>query len=144
MSKKTIVIVVVILAVLGLGAILLLALLGPAIGNVFENILDDASIIGEDFLQALKESDYDAAYARLHPDVQGEIPGPDALEALFPPTTIATWEYEVDSITTTDGEAGVAMIGILTLSDGSQLDMQIILVRVGEENRVVGFLFEPR
>jgi hypothetical protein len=142
MSRRTIIVVVFILAVLGIGAVLIYETFGRAINAVYENIVDDAAAIGEDFLQALKESDYDTAYFLLHPDVQDEMSGPDALGALFPPT-FDTWEYEADIVTTTDDVPAVAMTGILTLRDGSQLSMQLILVLVEGENRVAGFSFQP-
>ncbi len=127
--------------------VLALALLGPAIGNVYDKILEDTSTTstaGENFLQALKDGDYETAYALLHPDVQSEISGPESLKANFPPSVIDTWEYEATSVTTTEGAGGIALTGILTLIDGSQLDMQLILVKVGEENRVAGYSFQPR
>lgn len=52
--------------------------------------------------------------------------------------------HEATSVTTTDGEGGIALAGILTLGDGSQLDMQLILVRVGEENLVAGYSIQLR
>ncbi len=76
--------------------------------------------------------------------LQDELSGADALGTFFPPGVIDTWEYDTDFITTTDGESAVEMAGVLTLSDGSQLDMQIIVTRVGEENLVAGFLFQPQ
>ena len=141
MSRKTIITVVIILVGLGLVVFLLTAILGPSIGNVFVTIVSTA---GEDFLQALKDSDYEIAYALLHPDLRSELSGPDALEELFPPTLIDTWEYETTSATTTDGEPAVTMTGILTLSDGSQFNMEIFLVTLGEDSKVAGFSFEPR
>lgn len=147
MSRKIIIIVVAIVAVVAVVALaitLFLAIFGPAVSNVYDNILEDASTTGEDFLQALKAADYETAYALLHPDVQSEISGPESLEANFPPSVIDTWEYEATSITTTDGVGGIALTGILTLSDGSQYDMQLILVKVGEENRLAGYSFQPR
>ena len=118
-------------------------LLGPAIGNVYDNIIESVSATGEEFLQALKDSDYDAAYALLNLDVQDELGTPEALELLFPPESIDTWEYETDSITTTTGEAGVAMTGTITMSDGSEVEMLLILISVNGVDQIAGYSFQP-
>ncbi len=118
-------------------------LLGPAIGNVYDNIIESVSATGEEFLQALKDSDYDAAYALLNLDVQDELGTPEALELLFPPESIDTWEYEADSITTTTGETGVAMTGTITMSDGSEVEMLLILISVNGVDQIAGYSFQP-
>ena len=147
-STKAITAAVVALLALGICAFLSILLIGPAVGNVFDNTVSEitgvSAAAGENFMQALKDSDYNTAYALLRPDLQDELSGADALGTFFPPGVIDTWEYDTDFITTTDGESAVEMAGVLTLSDGSQLDMQIIVTRVGEENLVAGFLFQPQ
>lgn len=148
MSRKTFIAAVGALLALGICGALFMTLVGPAVGNVFDNTVSEivgvSAAAGENFLQALKDSDYETAYALLHPDVQDEISGPDALGALFPSGIIDNWEYESDFVTLTDGDTGVALFGVLSLSDGSELDMELIINRVGEENLVAGFLFEPQ
>ncbi len=144
MSRKIIIIVVAIVAIVVLAIILFMVIFGPAISNVHDKLLEDASTTGEDFLKALKDADYETAYALLHPNVQSEISSPESLKSIFPPSMIDSWEYEATSVTTTDGAGAIALTGILTLSDGSQLDMQLFLVKVGEENRLAGYSFQPR
>ena len=118
-------------------------LLGPAIGNVYDNIIESVSATGEEFLQALKDSDYEAAFALLNPDVQDELGNPEALSFLFPPDSIDAWEYEADSITTTTGETGVAMTGTITMSDGSEVEMLLILISVNGVDQIAGYSFQP-
>ena len=144
MKRKTIITIVVIIVVLGLGVVTILALLGPAIGNVYGNIMESVSATGEEFLQALKDADYEAAFALLNPDVQDELGNPEALSFLFPPDSIDAWEYEADSITTATGEAGVAMTGTITMSDGDEVEMMLILVSVDDVYQIVGYSFQSK
>ena len=144
MKRKTIITIIVIIAILGLGVVTILALLGPAIGNVYGNIMEDISATGEEFLQDLKDADYDAAYTLLRSDVQDELGNPEALGFLFPPDSIDAWEYEADSIKLTTGETGVAMIGTITMSDGSEVEMMLILVSVDDVDRIAGYSFQSK
>ncbi|MCK4801597.1 MAG: hypothetical protein KAS84_06375, partial [Anaerolineales bacterium] len=68
---------------------------------------------------------------------------PEALSFLFPPDSIDAWEYEADSITTTTGETGVAMTGTITMSDGSEVEMLLILISVNGVDQIAGYSFQP-
>ena len=142
MKRKTIIIIVIIIAVIGLGGVCIVSLLGPAIGNVYGNITEDVSATGEEFLQALKDADYDAAYDLLTPDVQEELGNPEALSFLFPPDSIDSWEYEADIVNPTSDTTGVAMTGTISMTDGSEVEMMLILVDVDGENLIEGYSFQ--
>ncbi len=59
-----------ILVLVSLVVIVVLSLLGPSIGNVFSNIVDDLNILGggNNFVVAITRADYDSGLQILHLD----------------------------------------------------------------------------
>lgn len=143
-KRSVLSIFLIVIVILLLIAVLLYALLAPAISNVFEDILEEGTVAGDAFMQALKDAEYDKAYGLLHPELQQQLGGPDTLESNFPASLIESWEYEAEAVAGEDGESAVRLVGVLNLTDGSQLDMQLVTNWDGDEGQVAGYSFQAR
>ena len=73
MSNKIVKTIVAILIPIGILAVIVYALIAPAVDTVYENIIENAGHVGEEFLRALKDTDYDRAYSLLHSNLQQEL-----------------------------------------------------------------------
>ena len=147
------------------------AIMGPAIGNVFSDIigdletggggssscassfpasssdLDQAEYTATQFMCAAQAHDYLTMYSWLTVDVQLELGAdPNNLQGYVPPAVgIASWQFnEIDYIITTAGEDGIGVFGYITQSDGVLVDLEIVIQEELGSYKVAGFTFEPR
>ena len=146
-SGIVIILVAFVFAILVCVGVLVLAyvILAPAVGNVYENISEDAASTGEQFLQALADGDFATAYDLCTPELQQELGEADQLAATFGPggLQIESWNYETQSVTLEDGRSGFALVGDVTFSGGKTGSLSVALVYVDEAFRVAGFSIEP-
>lgn len=149
MKTSRIVIILVLLAfvILVCVGVLVLAymILAPAVGNVYENIVEGAAGVGEQFLQSLADGDFATAYDLCTPELQQELGEADQLATMFGSggLQIEGWNYEVQSVALEDGKSGFALAGDVTFSGGKTGSLSVVLVYVDEAFRVAGFSIEP-
>jgi hypothetical protein len=146
-SRIVIVLVSLVFVILVCVGVLVLAyvILAPAVGNVYENIVEGAASTGEQFLQALADGDFATAYDLCTPELQQELGSTDQLAAMFGPSglQIESWHYETQPMTLEDGRSGFALVGDVTFSGGKTGTLSVVLVHVDEAFRVAGFSVEP-
>ncbi len=144
MSRKSIVALLVLVAVLAIGAVAAFFLLGPAIQNVYEDVSGSA---GEAFLGALQTQDYQGAYDLFSTDLKAEIDnqgGVQWLQQTFPPEIIISgWNGETNTITTDSDETGVALSGSISFENNPNVSYQLIILHEGGRSVVAGFEFAP-
>lgn len=146
-SRIVIILVSLVFVMLVCAGVLVLAymILAPAIGNVYENIVEDAASAGEKFLQALADGDFATAYDLCTPELQQELGEANQLATMFGPggLQIESWNYEAQSVALEDGQSGFALTGDVTFSGGKTGSLSVVLVYVDEAFRVAGFSIEP-
>lgn len=135
------------MCIIGIAAVVLFPILfGGAIETVYEDIMAELAATGEDFLVAIQSEDYEKAYLLTSSQLRAELGGPEALATIFDQTQVQIlgWEYVTQPVQLESGEQGLALDGNMDLSDGTQLEMRIVLATEGEQSRVAGFNFEPQ
>ncbi|MCK5635709.1 MAG: hypothetical protein KAI06_11495 [Anaerolineales bacterium] len=144
MSNKIVKTIVALLIPIGILAAIVYAVIAPAVDTVYEIIVEDASHVGEEFLRALKDSDYDRAFSLLHSELQQELGTKEEFERNFPLSHIDTWIlYETGPGFTQSGEPAVVLEGVVSLMDVSVFDIQIFVQREGNEDRIAEYFFNP-
>ena len=133
------IIVIVLLAILGF---ILYLIFAPSRNVNYSELVGEAQAVGENYLQSLKDGDYPTAFALLDTELQNEKGAPNELAYMIPsPKTYQSWTYQIYQVETTDGGEALAMIGEMTLIDGSVMKMEVILdIPKGEDEiKVIGF-----
>lgn len=144
MVRRPVIKIAVAIAVLGLLGYIGYMMFSPAVGNVFEDIMDDAAQTGEEFLLALKEGDSLKADALLGQELQELNGDPELMGVLFENRPIRSWVYDASTGETAQGDPVVILNGTLTLENGEELDMRLLLRNDEDGFRVVGFSFRPK
>jgi hypothetical protein len=144
MKKRTIFIIIAIILVILIGIFAVMQLLGPAVQNVYSNIMDDAAETGEDFLGALKDANYQQAFSLCSTALKQEVGNASNLETMFMAVKpLDTWEYELQTAESETGESAVGLIGEITYYDGSIADFQMFIVFEDGTPKVAAFEFKP-
>ena len=107
-------------------------LLGPAVEETFNEIMKAP---GEDFIQALADKDYEAAFDLCTADLQAELGSPEGLAAMFSAMPdIESWTYETQAMEMTEEEEGrtkttrvLVFDGAVTFSSDQSIPLKIIL-----------------
>ena len=142
MSRRKIFIIIAILAIVVVGIFVVLALIGPAVENVYTNIVEESAEVGEDFLVSLKNANYEQAFSLFSNDLTQEIGNAENLESIFIGQKLFdTWEYELYEADSDTGETAVGLIGEMTYQDGSKSDFQIYVVYEDSTFKVAAFGF---
>lgn len=149
--KKRQAVLIIVLAIAGIGN-LGCGLLGPAVEDTFTQVLGAA---GEDFLQALSEENYEAAYDLCTSDLQAEIGSPENMVAMFSATPhIESWTYDARTAEMQEESETIRVVvfeGEVTFSNGQSGILEIVLypesgtTSEGDEvpYRVAGFTIRP-
>lgn len=146
-KKRVLIIVVVAVAALGLLALCsllavpaLLTLLGPAVEETFTEVVAEP---GENFLQALADENYAAAYDLCNADLQAELGSPEGLATVFSATPqLESWDYSTQTAEV-QGESAVVLNGDVAFADGQSGTLEVVLMLEGGEYRVAGFTIRP-
>lgn len=125
--------------------IIALALLGSAIlgGGIFALVLSltgPVTTAADNFMTALKGSDYPSAFEMGTADLRQELGSPQRLGGMFEQARPATWSWSTRSMRNGTG----SVTGSVTYSTGSQGDVTIFLLPEGDDWKVSGFRMNPR
>jgi len=106
-------------------------LLGPAVEETFNKVMQAP---GEDFIQALADEDYRAAFDLCTADLQAELGSPEGLATMFSAMPdIESWTYETQAMEMTEEEGHtkttrvLVFDGAVTFSSGQSIPLKIIL-----------------
>jgi hypothetical protein len=159
--KKNRILIILAIVVIGAGlaglcaCVVLPVLLGPAVEETLTGIVDSMTTAnGEEFIQALADEDYAAAYDLCTKDLQAEIGSSEQLAAMFRSMPdITSWHYDTRTMEVDEkGEeytkttTVVVLEGEVTFSDGESDPLEIVLhpelsgsLEEGMPYRVAGF-----
>ncbi|MBN2500749.1 MAG: hypothetical protein JXB38_08235 [Anaerolineales bacterium] len=99
---------------------------------------------GEQFLQAIKSEDFDAAFDLCAPDLQAEL-GEAADLAFYFPTDVLQLDSWTATVTADASAATVSyMEGDVTFVDGTEGTYSLTLKQVDNQYLVDNFAFEPK
>jgi hypothetical protein len=130
-----------ILLILGglLGLCIVVALL--AIGGGFF-FTQGAATSGETFMTALKDSDYKKAFDQCAPALQQEIKSVEDLQAMIENGNVkpVSWAFNNRNVNNDQGE----LSGTATLSDNRTADLSIVLTKIENDWKIVGFNIKQR
>mgnify|MGYP006298288729 CR=1 FL=1 len=157
-NKRLLLIIVGAVATLGLLCLCVVVglpvLLGPAVEETFNEVMKAP---GENFIQALADKDYKAAFDLCTADLQAELDSPEGLAAMFSAMPdIESWTYETKTMEMRQDEQGhtettrvLVFEGEVTFSNGQSRPLEIVLSPESETTfggevpyRVAGFSIE--
>jgi len=96
---------------------------------------------GLDFMTALKEGNYDGAYAQFAPELQQEVGDAGALRSMIEDNQAqpAEWSFTSFETSTKEGQQTAKLEGNVTYQDGRQGAVTLELLKVGEEWKLTSF-----
>lgn len=117
-------------AFLGILTILVLALSLSSCGLADD--IKSVQQVSEDFMTALKERDYDAAFRLFSSDLQEEIGDAATLQSLAEANGVLpeSWSFTNTNISTENGETTGTVEGTVTYEDGGTGELQIYTLKV--------------
>ena len=88
--------------------------------------------LAEDFMTALKESDYEGAYALFSRDLQEEVGSAADLQEMAQANGVLpeSWTFSNTNISTENGDVMGTVEGTVTYQDGGEGDLQITMLKV--------------
>jgi hypothetical protein len=100
---------------------------------------------GDQFLQAIKDADFETAFTLFTPGLQEEIGDVINLAFIFDPEVakLDSWTYETEAVTTEEGLEGIKLTGTVNLDTGLTSPFYIVLVEVDGQSLVDDFNFAP-
>ena len=100
--------------------------------------------VGEQFLQAIKDEDFESAFELCSPDLQAEL-GDSTDLAFYFPTDVLQLDRWTSTVTQdTSDETVSIMEGDVTFTDGTEGTYSLTLKQVGNQYLVDNFTFEPK
>ncbi|HKZ54270.1 MAG TPA: hypothetical protein VJ123_02235 [Anaerolineales bacterium] len=113
--------------------LLTVALLVVAMASLSACSAGDLSKVGDEFMTALKNGDYAAAYALCGPDLQQEVGSAEGLQAAIP---VALSEWSFSSISQSNDSG--TLQGTAQGPDGAY-DLTLVLQKVGDVWKIAGY-----
>jgi hypothetical protein len=108
-------------------------------GFHFGGIEDVAVLLGDTFMEALRNKDYKTAYGLFESNLQSETESAEYLAMIFPKLTF--WTIEARQITTNTKMPGVSLEGEVTFYNDFETEYELVLVLVNGEYHIAGFNF---
>ncbi len=97
-------------------------------------------IAGDTFMTAMKDGDFEAAYAMATPALREELGSPQQLEALFGARRPASWTWWNRQIQNQTG----SVAGRVTYAGGGESQVVLFLLSVAGDWKVSGFRMNPQ
>ena len=99
---------------------------------------------GKQFLQAIKDEDFEAAFKLCSPDLQAELGDATDLAFYFP-TDVLQLDRWTSTVTPDATDSAVStMAGDVTFTDGTEGTYSLTLKQIDKQYRVDNFAFEPK
>lgn len=137
MSNKKIFLLIAILALLALGACVLLVGMGVFAGLSATKPVAD---VGNAFMAALKDGDYARAYGLCSADLQSELGGAEALQALIEEGNAQPTAWKITSRNVSNDQGQLE--GTVTFTGDRSGSLSIILARADKTWKIAGFDFQ--
>ncbi len=137
MSNKKIILLIAVLALLALGACVLLVSMGVFAGLSATKPVAD---VGNAFMTALKDGDYARAYGLCSTDLQSELSSPEALQALIEEGNAQPAAWKINSRNVSDDQGQLE--GTVTFTGDRSGSLSIILARADKTWKIAGFDFQ--
>jgi hypothetical protein len=131
---------------LGCGALVLVCVvIGGAIFAFVSSEIQPAKDKSEEFMEALKSEDYEAAYAMGDPEFQEVVGSAEALRegAQANNAIPEKWSFDTGGSINSDSDGTTASFtGSVTYQDGSEHDLEMELTKIDDEWYINYFSFE--
>lgn len=124
---------IILIALLAVAAFV--AVLLTAVFSITRPVVDSA----ETFMSALRDGNYETAYARLTPALQAELGSAQQMQQRFAPLRPVSWSWSSRRIVNGIGEVQ----GTATYAGGGSSQAGMQLEKVGDEWRVTWFRLDP-
>lgn len=134
MNKKVLLIIGGVLAVLCCIGIIIAAAVG---GLAAFGITQQPASVGDSFMGALKDGDYNKAYGLCTEDLQGELGGAQDLRALIEDADVRPTKWSFTSRNVSGDEA--ELTGDVTFTNNREGTVELVLFKIDGNWRVAGF-----
>jgi hypothetical protein len=126
------------LVLLGIVLVLCIALFAfPIVGGLL--LTQPVAAAGDSFMAALRDSDFDAAYVLMTPELQSELESAQGLQNFIVANGVqpASWSFLSRSVNNDEGQ----LEGTLTTTANVELNVRLVLYNVGGQWKIAGMHF---